>query len=68
MFSFAVRDGVPPKLSGLTVMLEQYANDQWIGDHFSEEQAVESMLDMFKRQLAIDLEKLELVCTKVPTN
>lgn len=64
MFSFAVKENVPPKLIGLTAMLEQYANDQWIGEHFTEKQAVESMLDMFKRQLATDLEKLELVCRK----
>lgn len=64
MFTFVVRENLPTKLTDLASMLERYANDQWIGEHFTEEQAKEAMLDMFKRQLAADLEKIELVCKK----
>jgi hypothetical protein len=45
---------------GLAKMVEQFANDQWIADHYTPEQAVEFVLDRFKRRIAADLEQMEL--------
>ncbi len=36
---------------GLARLLEEFANDQWIGEHYSEEQAFEAVMDRFKRPM-----------------
>ncbi len=50
----------PIKLEQLASMLEQYANDQWIGEHYTAEQACELLLNRFKRQIVLDIELLSL--------
>ena len=47
---------------GLRELCEQYANDQWVADHMTAEQAAESMLDCFRRAMVQELELLEPVC------
>jgi hypothetical protein len=49
---------------GLAKMVEQFANGQWIADHYTPEQAVASMLDRFKRRIAADLEMIELTANQ----
>ncbi len=43
-------------------LLQRYANDQWVADHMTPEQAAESVLDCFKRAVRQELELLELEC------
>ncbi|MCC6509771.1 MAG: hypothetical protein IT423_11725 [Pirellulaceae bacterium] len=45
---------------GLAALLEAFANDQWIGEHYTEEQAVEAVMDRFKRLLEAELEMVEV--------
>ena len=45
---------------GLKDLLERFANDQWIGNHYTPEQAVSFVVDRFKRRIAADLEMIEL--------
>ena len=47
---------------GLRELCEQYANDQWVADHLTLEQAAESVLDCFKRAVQQELELLEVEC------
>jgi hypothetical protein len=47
---------------GLRELLERWANEQWIADHMTPEQAAESVLDTFKRSVRQELELLELEC------
>ena len=44
----------------LRAVLEQYANDQWLPDHYNEEQRAEIVLDRFKRQVKQELKLLVL--------
>ncbi len=39
-----------------------FANDQWIGEHYSDEQACEAVMDRFKRLVEAELEMVELRC------
>ncbi len=48
---------------GLRAVLEQYANDQWMASHYTNEQRVEIMLDQFKRQVQQELKLLKLEST-----
>ncbi len=57
---FKVTIESPIKLEQLASMLEAYANDQWIGVHYTPQQACELLLDRFKRQLKADLKRLAL--------
>ncbi len=57
---FKVTIESPIKLDQLASMLEAYANDQWIGEHYTPQQACELLLDRFKRQLKADLNRLAL--------
>ncbi len=43
---------------GLRAILEQYANDQWMAVHYTDEQRVEIVLDQFKRQVQQELKLL----------
>jgi hypothetical protein len=45
---------------GLQQLAEDFANRQWIPDHYSPEQAEQFVLDQFKRTLAMEL-KLRVV-------
>ncbi len=45
---------------GLATLLETFANDQWIGEHYTSEQAVDVLLDRFRRALLNELEMVEL--------
>ena len=47
---------------GLRELLERWANEQWLADHMTPEQAAESVLDCFKRAVRQELELLELEC------
>jgi len=46
---------------GLAPLLERFANEQWLADHYTPEDAVAFILDRFKRRLTADLEMIELV-------
>ncbi len=45
---------------GLAALQEAFANDQWIGEHYSEEQACELLLDRFKKLVVAELEMVEV--------
>ncbi len=45
---------------GLRVVLEHYANDQWLPVHYTEEQRVGIVFDQFKRQVEQELKLLVL--------
>jgi hypothetical protein len=47
---------------GLRELLERYADEQWVADHMTPEQAAESVLDTFTRAVRQELELLELAC------
>jgi hypothetical protein len=47
---------------GLRELLQLYANEQWVADHMTPEQAADAVLDMFKRAVAGELELLDLEC------
>jgi hypothetical protein len=45
-------------------LAEDFANRQWIPDHYSPKQAEGFVLDQFKRTLATELELLVVRCTE----
>ena len=45
---------------GLRERLEQFANEQWLPTHATQEEAVEIVLDQFKRTISHTLELLDL--------
>ena len=51
-----------PNRLGLHELLERYANEQWVAEHMTLDQAAESVLDCFKRAVRQELELLELEC------
>jgi hypothetical protein len=51
-----------PNGLGLRELLQRYADEQWVADHMTDEQAGESVLDCFKRAVRQELEMLELRC------
>jgi hypothetical protein len=51
---------------GLRELLQRYADEQWVADHLTLEQAAESVLDCFKRAVRQELELLELECREAP--
>jgi hypothetical protein len=55
----AVHHGESDKL-GLCKLFEEFAADQWIGSHYSEDQASSLMFERFKLTLASQLELLEV--------
>jgi hypothetical protein len=48
----------------LRELLERDANEQWVADRMTNEQAAESVLDCFKRAVRQELELLELDCVE----
>ena len=51
---------------GLRELLQRYADEQWVADHMTPEQAAESVLDCFRRAVAGELELLDLDCAEGP--
>lgn len=47
---------------GLRELLQGYADEQWVADHLTPEQAADAVLDTFKRTVRQELELLELRC------
>lgn len=45
---------------GLALELERYANDQWIGAHYTDEEALAAIKDRFRRLIEQELELIEL--------
>jgi hypothetical protein len=45
---------------GLAAELERFANDQWLGAHYSQEQALSAIMDRFRRLIDQELELIEL--------
>jgi len=45
---------------GLAAELERFANDQWLGAHYTKEQAVSAIMDRFRRLIDQELELIEL--------
>jgi pyruvoyl-dependent arginine decarboxylase (PvlArgDC) len=45
---------------GLASELERFANDQWIGNHYTEEHALTLVKERFKRHVRQELELIEL--------
>ncbi len=49
---------------GLASELERFANDQWIGDHYSNEDATATVMDRFRRMIEQELQLIELRAEK----
>jgi hypothetical protein len=47
---------------GLCERLQRYAEEQWVADHLTPEQAAAAVLDCFKRALKGEIELLSLEC------
>jgi len=45
---------------GLASELERFANDQWVGEHYSLEQASSLVKERFKKMIEQELELIEL--------
>jgi hypothetical protein len=45
---------------GLASELEQFANDQWVGAHYSEEDAVATVMERFRKMVDQELQLIEL--------
>jgi hypothetical protein len=49
---------------GLRQLAENFANAQWVPEHYTSDQAAEFVLDQFKRTVAMELEMLVANCTR----
>jgi hypothetical protein len=45
---------------GLRELCQQFADDEWVADHLTDEEAGESVLDRFKRTVRAELELLKV--------
>jgi len=63
MLTFTSKTDGPNRLQ-LRELLQRYANEQWVADHMTPEQAAESVLDCFKRAIQQELELLALECVQ----
>jgi predicted DNA-binding transcriptional regulator len=45
---------------GLASELERFANDQWIGAHYSDDDAANLVMERFRKHLQQELELIEL--------
>ena len=61
-FFQTIHHGEMDKL-GLASELERFANDQWVGAHYSEEDAVATVMDRFRKMIEQELQLLELRAT-----
>ena len=55
----SIHHGEVDKL-GLASELERFANDQWIGAHYSNDDAIATVMDRFRRMIEQELELIEL--------
>jgi len=51
---------------GLREKLQRYANEQWVANHFTKEQAAAAVLSTFKAAVINELKLLELECRGTP--
>ncbi len=58
-----VHHGEVDKL-GLASELERFANDQWIGAHYTNENAIATVMDRFRRMIDQELKLIELRAEK----
>ena len=58
-FFQTIHHGETDKL-GLASELERFANDQWIGAHYSGEDAVATVFDRFRKLIEQELQLIEL--------
>lgn len=49
---------------GLRQLAENFANSQWVPEHYTPEHAAEFVLDQFKRTVAAEIELLTVSCTE----
>ena len=49
---------------GLASELERFANDQWIGEHYTNEDATATVMDRFRRMIEQELKLVELKAEK----
>lgn len=49
---------------GLASELERFANDQWIGAHYSNDDAIATVMDRFRRMIEQEPELIELRAEK----
>ena len=49
---------------GLASELERFANDQWIGAHYTNENAIATVMDRFRRMIDQELKLIELRAEK----
>ena len=50
---------------GLRELLDRYANEQWVADHYTHEESAVIILDCFKRAVKQELERPELECREI---
>ena len=58
-----IHHGETDKL-GLASELERFANDQWIGAHYTNENAIATVMDRFRRMIDQELKLIELRAEK----
>jgi len=51
---------------GLRELLQRYADEQWVANHFTKEQAAAAVLSTFKAAVINELKLLELKCSGTP--
>ena len=51
---------------GLREMLQRYADEQWVANQLTKEQAAASVLGTFKRAVIQEIKLLELTCRGTP--
>ena len=49
---------------GLREVCQRYVDDQWVAAHMTDEQAVEALLDLFKRAVRAELDLLTVELPK----
>ncbi|MCC9655600.1 hypothetical protein [Rhodopirellula halodulae] len=49
---------------GIAELLTRYANEQWLGEHYTPEQAASLIVDRFRRQVETELAMIELKAEK----
>jgi hypothetical protein len=55
-----------PNRLGLRELLQRYADEQWVANHLTKEQAAASVLGTFKRAVMHELKLLDLKCRGTP--
>lgn len=60
-FRFEARHHCNSDRLGLAESLQRFADEEWVADHMTAEQAAEAVLDRFVRIVKSELELLEIV-------